>query len=240
MTLAAILCVSVLCSAPSAVANSRAFLRQDAPASSSNQTTSPTQPAQNPASATGQNSTTSSNPASTTPTTTNPSAQTAPSTTAPHRRRKKKPPQDPCDLASPSPAGNASPRSTSDHAASGDSSAAGAPASPAPNPPPNCPPKKVIVRQGGTSDPSIQLGGPAGSGPSHDHDNTNQMLASADANLKKLDGQKLTADQQDVVTQIRQFMDQAKTADVSGDPERARTLAWKAQLLSEGLVKPQQ
>jgi len=44
--------------------------------------------------------------------------------------------------------------------------------------------------------------------------------------------------QQDTVSQIRQFMDQSKEALAGGDMERAHTLAWKAQLLSEDLVKP--
>jgi hypothetical protein len=240
MTLAAILCVSVLCSALSAAVDSRAFPREDAPAASSGQTTNPT-PARNLGNAAVQNSTTPANPATTTPATgSNPSAQTAPNATTPHRRRKKKPPQDPCDLAKAAETSAPSRGSTATSAAPADPSTASTPAAPAQSPQLNCPPKKVIVRQGGTSDPSIELGGTAGSGPSHDHDNTTQMLATADINLKKLDGQKLTADQQEVVTQIKQFMGQAKTADVSGDPERARTLAWKAQLLSESLVKPQE
>ena len=35
-------------------------------------------------------------------------------------------------------------------------------------------------------------------------------------------------------------MEQSKAAVGGGDLERARTLAWKAQLLSEELVKPAQ
>jgi hypothetical protein len=62
---------------------------------------------------------------------------------------------------------------------------------------------------------------------------------SADANLKKIAGRQLDSNQQDMVTQIRQFMSQAKEAIDAGDLERARTLAWKAQLLSEELVKPE-
>jgi hypothetical protein len=64
------------------------------------------------------------------------------------------------------------------------------------------------------------------------------MLGSTEANLKKLAGQQLSPSQQDMVTQVRQFMEQSKTAVSAGDLERARTLAWKAQLLSEELVKP--
>jgi hypothetical protein len=57
--------------------------------------------------------------------------------------------------------------------------------------------------------------------------------------LKKIAGTQLTANQQDMVNQIHQFMDQSKSAVTAGDLERARTLAWKAQLLSEELVSPQ-
>jgi hypothetical protein len=42
-----------------------------------------------------------------------------------------------------------------------------------------------------------------------------------------------------MVKQVRQFIDQSKTATAAGDLESARTLAWKAQLLSDELVNPQ-
>jgi len=64
------------------------------------------------------------------------------------------------------------------------------------------------------------------------------MLVSTESNLKKLADHQLSANQQDMVGQVRQFMQQSKSAQQSGDYERARTLAWKAQLLSEELVKP--
>jgi hypothetical protein len=66
------------------------------------------------------------------------------------------------------------------------------------------------------------------------------MLDATETNLKKIAGRQLTTDQQGMVIQIHQFMDQSKTAVKDGDLERARTLAWKAQLLSEELVKPQE
>ncbi len=97
------------------------------------------------------------------------------------------------------------------------------------------------MRHGGTSEPSIQLGGATGGvQTSHERDNTNQMLASTEQNLKKIAELKLTTGQQDMVNHIHQFMDQSKSAAAAGDPDRARTLAWKAQLLSEDLLKPQQ
>jgi hypothetical protein len=91
------------------------------------------------------------------------------------------------------------------------------------------------VRQGGTSETSIQL---AGGATAPRGDTVNQMLATSEANLKKINRQQLDSSQQDMVNQIHQFMDQSKAAVTNGDLERARTLAWKAQLLSDELVKP--
>jgi hypothetical protein len=106
-----------------------------------------------------------------------------------------------------------------------------------PGPEQPCPAPKVIVQHGGTSEPSIQLGGSAGSETPDKRNTANQMLGTTDANLKQIAGRQLSAPQQDMVNQIRQFMDQSKAAVVDGDLERARTLAWKAQVLSEELVK---
>jgi hypothetical protein len=103
----------------------------------------------------------------------------------------------------------------------------------------NCPPPKVIVRQGGTSEPSIQLAGGAPAGQTSNRDTANQMLDTTEANLKKISGKQLSANEQDLVNQTRQFMQQSKAAVEAGDLERARTLAWKAQVLSEELVKPE-
>ena len=101
----------------------------------------------------------------------------------------------------------------------------------------DCPPAKIIVRQGGTKEPSIQLAG--GTGNQAARDGINQLLGKTDENLKKTSGMQLTTSQQDTVTQTRQFVEQSKAAMSQGDLERARTLAWKAQLLSDDLVKPE-
>lgn len=66
-----------------------------------------------------------------------------------------------------------------------------------------------------------------------------QLLGTTDQNLKKASERQLTSMQQDTVTQTRQFMEQSKQAMADGDLERARTLAWKAQVLSEDLVNPE-
>lgn len=104
----------------------------------------------------------------------------------------------------------------------------------------NCPPEKIIVRHGGTAEPSIQLaGGPGGDAAAQKRNAANQMLGSTETNLKKIAGIELSPEQQDTVSQIRQFVDQSKAALAAGDLERGQTLAWKAQVLSADLVKPQ-
>jgi hypothetical protein len=122
------------------------------------------------------------------------------------------------------------------------SPASPAPASPAPaNPGPTiCPPSKVIVRQGGTTEPSIQLaGGAVGHQAAQQRDTDNQILKSTEENLKTITGRQLSPNQEDMVNQIHQFMEQAKTAIAAGELDRARTLASKAQQLSQELVQPQ-
>jgi hypothetical protein len=106
--------------------------------------------------------------------------------------------------------------------------------------PKNCPPPKIVVRQGGATEPSIQLAGGPATGHASDQKNAAmQLLETTEENLKKISGQQLSSDQREIVTQIQQFMQQSKAAAANGDSERARNLAWKAELLSEDLVNPQ-
>jgi hypothetical protein len=100
--------------------------------------------------------------------------------------------------------------------------------------PANCPPAKIIVHNGGTAEPSIQLTGGDAS-----HESATQLLSETDRNLKDIGARQLSSNQQEMVNQIRQFVDQSKAAIDAGDTERARTLALKAQMLSEELIKPQ-
>lgn len=134
---------------------------------------------------------------------------------------------------------NANPGSTSSTAGQGSGAASTSETSHTPgNPPKNCPPEKVIVQQGGTAEPSIQLAG--ADQASTKRNVANQNLGSAEANLKKIAELQLSAAQQDTVSQIRQYVQQSKSALADGDVERGYTLALKAQLLSEDLVKPPQ
>ena len=63
-------------------------------------------------------------------------------------------------------------------------------------------------------------------------------MAATDENLKKIEGRQLNPSQQEMVSQIKQFRKQSKTAAAAGDLDRAHNLALKAQLLSDELVEP--
>jgi hypothetical protein len=105
--------------------------------------------------------------------------------------------------------------------------------------PGTAPPDKVVVRNGSAKDSSVQLS-PALSQEqeSHNRENTDQLLATTDDNLKRVEGRQLTASQQSTIDQIRSYMRQAKLAADAGDLARAHTLAFKAHLLSDDLAKP--
>ena len=229
MTLAVILFVSIFC--PSA------HTPLVAPRQSADQAAAVAKPARAPGTQNG------SQPAqsSSTPTksTASPQTQTPPAkktaTTRP-RRRKKKLAASNCVPATG--ATTAAPSALSGDAAQNPSKAGTANPPPA-NTPTVCPPSKIVVRQGGTSEPAIQLaGGAVGDQAAQQRHTANEMLGATELNLKKIDETKLTTSQHDMVNQIHQFMDQSKSASAAGDLERARTLAWKAQLLSEELVSP--
>jgi len=98
--------------------------------------------------------------------------------------------------------------------------------------------KKTVVRHGGTAEPTTQLApGITEEQAARQRKTTNQLLSSTDAALQKLDGRQLSGDQKETVAQIRKFMEQAKTADADGDPQRSYKLALKAHLLSDALDK---
>jgi hypothetical protein len=213
------------------------FVGQNAahqPASAISTSTSET-PTQEGASST--NSANSQPSSQSSPTPTPPAPKSTPSKTG---TGKKKPASQDCN-ASPEPLASGAEASQPANPPSSDpSAAAGAASAPKPTPPNNCPPAKIVVRQGGTSEPRIQLaGGPAAPEAARKRDAVNQLLGTTHQNLKKTAGWQLNSSQQDTVTQTRQFMKQSEAAMAEGDLERARTLAWKAELLSEDLINPQ-
>jgi hypothetical protein len=99
-------------------------------------------------------------------------------------------------------------------------------------------PEKKVVRNGGTADPVVQLApGMSEEQASSQRQNTTQLLAATDANLKRISSRPMNSIQQDSISQIRKYMEQAKGAEQAGDVERAHNLASKALLLSDDLVK---
>ncbi len=99
-------------------------------------------------------------------------------------------------------------------------------------------PRKKVVRNGSTNDPTVQLSpGLSQQQASSQRQNTDQLLVSTEANLKKVAGRQLSASQQESADQIRQYARQANAAVAAGDVERGHNLAVKAHLLSEELVR---
>ncbi|MGC2184615.1 MAG: hypothetical protein WA637_15150 [Terriglobales bacterium] len=98
--------------------------------------------------------------------------------------------------------------------------------------------EKKVVRNGGTVDPVVQLAPTiSAEQASSQRQSTTQLLATTDDNLKQIASRQLNPTQEDSVSQIRKYMEQAKTAEAAGDVERAHNLASKALLLSDDLVK---
>ncbi len=101
-----------------------------------------------------------------------------------------------------------------------------------------CPPPKKVVRNGGSSEPKVQLTGDTPAEQASDKSSTNQLRAATEENLKKATALQLNSSQREMVNQIREFMAQSKAAVAAGDLEGAHNLALKAHLLSVELVKP--
>jgi hypothetical protein len=221
MTLAHILLIGLLSATPRQTpsASASGTTQSQAP----QQQNSPAQPVQNPA------GTPASNSAQTT------SGQATPETksqragkTANARKRSKSPKNSSgnCDSA------NAKGKPASGATSSNTSASAAKTAS-------NCPPIKVIVTQGSTTEPSIEVaGGASGAQASNERNTAIQMLETTEANLKKVEAGQPDSNQQEMIKQVRQFIDQSKAANSAGNLDQAKTLAWKAQLLSEELLKP--
>jgi hypothetical protein len=97
-------------------------------------------------------------------------------------------------------------------------------------------PPKTVVRNGSAADPTVDLSPAPGPQEASRAQAYNQLLATTDANLQKISGRQLSADQEDTVKQIKSYMEQAKGAAKDGDVQRAYNLAVKANLLSAELA----
>jgi outer membrane biosynthesis protein TonB len=66
---------------------------------------------------------------------------------------------------------------------------------------------------------------------------TAQLLAVTDGELKGIT-RRLSSDEQNIVLQIKGYMQQSQAADKDGDLDRAHNLAVKAKLLADDLARP--
>lgn len=97
---------------------------------------------------------------------------------------------------------------------------------------------KVVVRNGGLRESATQISpGVNDQQAQSQRKVTSELLATTDANLKKVSGQQLTPAQQSMLDQVNAYVRQSKAASDAGDIPRAHTLAVKAQLLSNELAR---
>jgi len=109
---------------------------------------------------------------------------------------------------------------------------------PAPASAPDGGPRRVVVREGGASEPTAQIvPGMTPAEAARQRQNAERLLGSTGGELKQLAGRALDARQQETVEQIRNYMEGARSALQEGDVRRADTLAEKAHLLAEDLAR---
>ena len=97
----------------------------------------------------------------------------------------------------------------------------------------------MVVKNGGSSEPTVELkANTTAEQASYERYTTEQLTAGTEENLKKIAGLELTADQQQTLNQVKEFMEKSKAAIAEGDLERGHNLALKAHLLSDELAKP--
>ncbi len=95
-----------------------------------------------------------------------------------------------------------------------------------------------MVRQGGANEPAAQIvPGMTLAEATRQRQNTEQWLKSTDDQLNQIAGRALDAQRQETVGQIHNYLDGARAALKEGDVRRASTLAQKAYLLADDLVK---
>jgi hypothetical protein len=99
-------------------------------------------------------------------------------------------------------------------------------------------PRKVIVPQGGVDEPTAQIvTGMAPVEAERQRQAAEQFLKSTDATLTRVGLGPFNALQEETVSQIRNYMEGARSALKEGDISRAHTLAEKADLLAHDLTR---
>jgi hypothetical protein len=99
----------------------------------------------------------------------------------------------------------------------------------------NNPSRKVIPAEPAPTPQQISPG-PTPANGGNNQASTDQLLQGAEANLNGIT-RTLSKDEEAMRAQIKEFIKQSRTATTENDPARAHTLAVKARLLSDELVK---
>ncbi len=99
-------------------------------------------------------------------------------------------------------------------------------------------PRRIVVREGGAIEPTAQIApGLAPREAGQQRQNTEELLRLTEESLKQLAGRTLDSPRQEAVAQIHNYVDGARSALKDGDTQRAHTLALKAHLLADDLLK---
>jgi outer membrane biosynthesis protein TonB len=99
-------------------------------------------------------------------------------------------------------------------------------------------PRKVVVREGGTSEPAAQIAPdmtPAEA--ARQRQSAELLLGTTGDHLRQLDSRTLNTRQQETVEQIKNYMNGARAALKEGDVHRASTLAEKGNELAQDLLR---
>ena len=96
-------------------------------------------------------------------------------------------------------------------------------------------PPRVVIQEGGANSGTGLV---TSNSPRDNSSSTQQLLESAEKNVHNIK-RALTDDEKSMLAQINDYIQQSRDATREGDTVRAHTLALKAQLLSDELVKKQ-
>ncbi len=103
---------------------------------------------------------------------------------------------------------------------------------------PRKPAKRTVVRNGGTTDPSIQfLPSQSPEQARQQIASTQMLLSAAEQNLNRVAGRVLDIGQQQDVSQLRNYLRQARASLEAGHLDRAYILARKANVLTADMLK---
>jgi len=106
------------------------------------------------------------------------------------------------------------------------------------SPAPEGAPRKIVVREGGAAEPPAQIvTGMAPEEANRQREAAEQLLNSTGETLRRVPPGPLDAQRQETVSQIQNYMEESRAALKEGDISRAHTLAEKASLLAQDIVK---